>query len=56
MDFISYCLFLSIGMVFGSFLGWLVMKRLGRMSIGEQQKGLIGLILTAVMVAFGASR
>lgn len=55
MDFISYCLFLFIGIVVGSFLGWLLMKRLCRMQIGEQKKGWIGRMIGVVLVAFGAS-
>ncbi len=56
MDFLIYVLFLFMGILFGSFFGWILMRRLCQRVPGEQAKGLLGALLTLLLTAFSASR
>lgn len=56
IDFIVYVLFLAIGVLFGSFFGWLLMRWLCRRQPGERAKGLLGAAITALLAVFSAAR
>lgn len=55
-DFVSYLLFMFIGVVFASFFGWLFMGWYCSRQPGEAERGWLGTVLAALLAIFGASR
>lgn len=51
MSFFEYCMFLCIGMTFGAFFGWLVMRKLSRSGSVSEIKGWWGMLLALLYAA-----
>lgn len=56
MDLVSYVVFMICGGLLGAFFGWMLMRRLWRDRITENERGWWGTVLAAVSAIFLASR
>lgn len=56
LEFIAYVLFIICGLFIGGVLVYPVWQYLVRLDPGSEKKGLMGMLVTAIIAIFAASR